>query len=104
MSGPLAGVRIIEFARICPGPFCGMMLADHGAEVIRIDRLGARGLVSARDKELARQIQRRWRLAWTASRRWSRSLATARKTSPTCANGDHGVTPGPTLRTDLEEI
>ena len=41
MSGPLSGVRIVEFAGIGPGPFCGMMLADHGAEVIRIDRLGA---------------------------------------------------------------
>ncbi|RMB04750.1 CaiB/BaiF CoA transferase family protein [Eilatimonas milleporae] len=38
MSGPLKGIRIIEFAGIGPGPFCGMMLADHGAEVIRIDR------------------------------------------------------------------
>lgn len=41
MSGPLQGVRIIEFAGIGPGPFCAMMLADHGAEVIRIDRPGA---------------------------------------------------------------
>ncbi|MEM1436761.1 MAG: CaiB/BaiF CoA-transferase family protein [Pseudomonadota bacterium] len=36
--GPLAGYRIIELAGIGPGPFCGMMLADMGAEVIRIDR------------------------------------------------------------------
>lgn len=44
MSGPLTGIRIIEFAGIGPGPFCGMMLADHGAEVIRIDRAtGGRG-------------------------------------------------------------
>ncbi len=42
MPGALAGLRIIEFAGIGPGPFCGMMLADHGAEVIRIDRPGAR--------------------------------------------------------------
>lgn len=43
-SGPLAGLRIVEFAGIGPGPFCGMMLADHGAEVIRIDRAsGGRG-------------------------------------------------------------
>ncbi|BAI98761.1 alpha-methylacyl-CoA racemase [Sphingobium sp. TA15] len=41
MSGPLAGVRIIEMAGIGPGPFCGMMLADHGAEVIRVERPGA---------------------------------------------------------------
>lgn len=43
-AGPLAGIRIVEFAGIGPGPFCGMMLADHGAEVIRIDRaVGGRG-------------------------------------------------------------
>ncbi|MBV8971399.1 MAG: CoA transferase [Sphingomonadaceae bacterium] len=40
--GPLAGIRIIELAGIGPGPFAGMMLADHGAEVIRVDRPGAR--------------------------------------------------------------
>jgi alpha-methylacyl-CoA racemase len=44
MAGPLNGLRIVEFAGIGPGPFCGMMLADHGAEVIRIDRAsGSRG-------------------------------------------------------------
>src|SRR5215207_4115719 len=36
--GPLAGVRIIELAGIGPGPFCAMLLADMGAEVIRVDR------------------------------------------------------------------
>jgi len=40
MPGVLEGIRVIEIAGIGPGPFCGMMLADHGAEVIRIDRLG----------------------------------------------------------------
>jgi alpha-methylacyl-CoA racemase len=38
MTGALAGLRIIEFAGIGPGPFAAMMLADHGAEVIRIER------------------------------------------------------------------
>src|SRR5690606_24199813 len=38
MSGPLAGIKIIELAGIGPGPFCAMMLADMGAEVIRVDR------------------------------------------------------------------
>ncbi|WP_416907940.1 MAG: CaiB/BaiF CoA transferase family protein [Polymorphobacter sp.] len=42
MPGPLHGIRIIELAGIGPGPFAGMMLADHGAEVIRIERPGAR--------------------------------------------------------------
>ena len=41
MAGPLENIRIIEFAGIGPAPFCGMMLADHGAEVIRIERIGA---------------------------------------------------------------
>jgi alpha-methylacyl-CoA racemase len=40
MMGPLTGVRIIELAGIGPAPFAGMMLGDHGAEVIRIDRPG----------------------------------------------------------------
>ena len=35
---PLTGLRIIEIAGIGPAPFCGMMLADHGAEVLRIER------------------------------------------------------------------
>lgn len=37
-DAPLAGLRLIEFAGIGPGPFAGMMLADMGAEIIRIDR------------------------------------------------------------------
>ncbi len=40
MSGPLAGLTIIELAGLGPGPFAGMMLADHGARVIRIERAG----------------------------------------------------------------
>lgn len=40
MAGPLAGVRVIEFAGIGPGPFAAMMLADNGADVVRIDRPG----------------------------------------------------------------
>ncbi|WP_374452893.1 CaiB/BaiF CoA transferase family protein [Phenylobacterium sp.] len=40
-AGPLCGLRILEFAAIGPGPFCGMMLSDLGADVIRIDRPGA---------------------------------------------------------------
>lgn len=40
--GPLTGIKIIELAGIGPGPFCGMMLSDMGAEVIRVDRLGSR--------------------------------------------------------------
>lgn len=41
MAGVLQGVTIIELAGIGPAPFCGMMLADHGARVIRVERPGA---------------------------------------------------------------
>ena len=41
MTGPLDGLTIIELAGIGPGPFAGMMLADHGADVIRLERIGA---------------------------------------------------------------
>ncbi len=41
MAGPLAGFRIIEIAGIGPGPFAAMMLADMGAEVIRVERAQA---------------------------------------------------------------
>jgi alpha-methylacyl-CoA racemase len=40
-QGPLTGLKIVEFAGIGPGPFCGMLLSDLGADVIRIDRRGA---------------------------------------------------------------
>ncbi len=42
-QGPLTGLRVVEFAGIGPGPFCGMLLSDLGADVVRIDRQGGRG-------------------------------------------------------------
>lgn len=39
-TGPLAGLRVIELAGLGPGPFCAMVLADLGAEVIRLERTG----------------------------------------------------------------
>ena len=38
MAGPLAGLRVLELAGMGPGPFCAMMLADMGADVLRIER------------------------------------------------------------------
>ena len=43
MAGPLKGIRIVEMGGIGPAPFAGMMLADHGAEVIRVERAGMIG-------------------------------------------------------------
>ncbi|HSO95560.1 MAG TPA: CaiB/BaiF CoA-transferase family protein [Acidimicrobiia bacterium] len=41
MAGPLEGVRVVELVGLGPGPFCGMLLADLGAEVLRVDRVDA---------------------------------------------------------------
>ena len=55
MNRPLSGIRVIEMAGIGPAPFCAMMLADMGAEIIRIDRhsntfLGGGGTVIERGR------------------------------------------------------
>ncbi|MFE9444176.1 CaiB/BaiF CoA transferase family protein [Streptomyces sp. NPDC006602] len=42
--GPLSGVRVVELAGIGPGPFAAMLLADLGADVVRVDRPGGAGL------------------------------------------------------------
>lgn len=47
MAGALTGLRVVEMAAIGPVPFCGMLLADHGAEVIRIERLPADGAAAS---------------------------------------------------------
>ena len=52
--GPLEGVRVVELQGIGPGPFCGMMLADMGAEIIRVDRSSAVGQKASATDFLAR--------------------------------------------------
>ncbi len=44
MAGPLSGLKIVEMAGLGPGPFAAMMLADHGAEVVRVERAGMIGV------------------------------------------------------------
>ena len=41
MTGPLQGLRVVEIAALGPAPFCGMVLADLGADVVRVDRADA---------------------------------------------------------------
>jgi alpha-methylacyl-CoA racemase len=48
--GPLHGLRIVELASIGPGPMCAMLLADLGADVVRVDRLEPSGLGLAMDR------------------------------------------------------
>jgi len=49
MAGPLEGLKIVEMVGIGPAPFCAMMLADMGAEVIRVDRPGNASPVAPED-------------------------------------------------------
>jgi len=48
--GPLAGIKVLELEAIGPGPFCGMMLADMGADVLLVDRAGDAGLGLGRER------------------------------------------------------
>lgn len=57
--GPLAGVTIVEVASLGPGPFCSMMLADMGADVIRIDRADA--VISPGDRSASPDLLNRGR-------------------------------------------
>ncbi|WP_431041378.1 CaiB/BaiF CoA transferase family protein [Streptomyces sp. P1-3] len=56
--GPLAGVRVVELAGIGPGPFAAMLLADLGADVVRIDRPGGAGLRIDPDHDITNRNKR----------------------------------------------
>lgn len=58
-SRPLAGVRVVELAGIGPGPFCAMLLADLGAEVIRVDRPGGPPSPVAAEADVSSRGKRR---------------------------------------------
>jgi alpha-methylacyl-CoA racemase len=51
-SGPLAGLRVVELAGLGPCPFAAMLLADLGADVLRVDRPGARSLTPEPEHDL----------------------------------------------------
>jgi alpha-methylacyl-CoA racemase len=72
-TGPLQGLRVIELASIGPGPLCCMLLADLGADVVRVDRLDPSGLGVA--------IERRY----DVNGRGRRSVALDLKSSAGCA-------------------
>ncbi|MEV4557647.1 CaiB/BaiF CoA-transferase family protein [Kitasatospora sp. NPDC049285] len=57
-GGPLAGVRVLELAGIGPGPFAAMLLADLGADVVRVDRPGGAALGPAPEYDLTNRNKR----------------------------------------------
>ena len=101
MSGPLKGLKVIEFGGIGPGPFCAMMLADMGADVIRLDRKTDKGkdrdapgflFSGRRSVAISRSISLSeiWR---RSSRRWA-VMPWAPASSASCAartGSGHGV-------------
>jgi len=90
MPGPLKGLRIVEFAGIGPGPFCGMMLADHGAEIIRLDRLTKSS--SARDA--TREFTNRSRTTISVDLKDERGVALVRKLCGSADGCFEGFRPG----------
>ncbi len=62
-KGPLAGIRIIELAGIGPGPLAGMLLADMGAEVLRIERPGDADLGVKRERRFDLMLRNRKSIA-----------------------------------------
>jgi alpha-methylacyl-CoA racemase len=58
MSGPLTGIRVVEIGGIGPGPFCAMLLADLGADVLRVDRVAGGGLVGPSDDHTTELLNR----------------------------------------------
>ena len=73
--GPLKGIRVVEFAGLGPAPFCGMMLADMGAEVVRIDRKGKSASAALFDPD--KDILNRGRRAIALDLKHPEGLATA---------------------------
>ncbi|UIP06869.1 CoA transferase [Erythrobacter sp. SDW2] len=92
MPGPLSGIRIVEFAGIGPGPFCGMMLADHGAEVIRIDRAsGSRG---GSQPVTSKDVLARGRKSIAINLKTAEGVALARKLAASADGIIEGFRPG----------
>ncbi|NUR00107.1 MAG: CoA transferase [Streptomyces sp.] len=56
--GPLSGVRVVELAGIGPGPFAAMLLADLGADVVRVDRPGGVGLAIDTEYDITNRNKR----------------------------------------------
>lgn len=91
MAGALAGVTIIELAGIGPGPFAAMMLADHGARVIRVERATSRSTVGDAGN---RDILNRNREVIAADLKSSEGIAQVRELVRTADGLIEGFRPG----------
>jgi alpha-methylacyl-CoA racemase len=58
MSAPLQGIRILDLTRLLPGPYCSLMLADMGADVIKIEEPGPGDYVRAMNPDMFKMLNR----------------------------------------------
>ncbi|MCF1592599.1 CaiB/BaiF CoA transferase family protein [Streptomyces muensis] len=94
-SGPLAGLRVLELGGIGPGPFCGMILADLGAEVVRVDRTAEAG------RPAFNPVLQRGRLSVTLDLKVPAGAATALRLVDTADALIEGFRPGVAERLGL---
>jgi alpha-methylacyl-CoA racemase len=99
LAPPLSGIRVIELAGIGPGPFCGMMLADHGAEVIRIDRPG--GELAGFEVDGERDVLLRSRRSISLDLKSEAGVEIVRRLAQTADGFIEGFRPGVTERLGL---
>ncbi|GGO95444.1 CaiB/BaiF CoA transferase family protein [Wenjunlia tyrosinilytica] len=94
MAGPLDGVRVLELGGIGPAPFCGMVLSDFGADVIRVDRPGDRN-------PLAHPVLHRGRRSVAIDLKTPAGAAAARRIAESCDAVLEGFRPGVAERLGL---
>jgi acetyl-CoA hydrolase len=89
--GPLAGLRVLEIAGIGPAPFCGMLLADLGADVVLVDRLQA----GAEDLDIGRHaVQNRGKRSIAVDLKTDEGVETVLRLAESCDALIEGMRPG----------
>jgi len=91
-GGPLSGYRVLEMAGIGPGPFCAMLLADMGAEVIRIDRMS--GSARTIEVDARRDLTARGRRSLALDLKRPEAVATVLRLCRTADGLIEGFRPG----------
>jgi alpha-methylacyl-CoA racemase len=89
MAGPLAGIKVLEFGSIGPGPFAAMLLADLGADIVRLQRAGDRSPVAGGDG-----VDRRGRPALSVDLKDPEDVALAKRLAGAADGVIEGFRPG----------
>lgn len=98
-QGPLAGFRVLEFAGIGPGPMAGMLLADLGADVLRLDRAVPSGLGVARPERF--NLLHRGKRTLAVDLKQAEGIALAKSLVGQCDATIEGLRPGAMERLGL---